>query len=394
LPPLLALFLNILYGKLKPMSLLRIICKNLWHQKVRSVLTILGVGISISAFVSLRGLTHNLEKSLQTTYKARATDLIVMEKSTLDIFSSTIDQSYVASLKLIPHVQQASPIIFYFYAVQPKQYFLITGWERGSYLFDGLKIDGSFLKDEQDVLLGLIAAKRLNKNCGDKINIRGEEFHICGIFQSTNMLEDSTIIMPLSTLQKIKNTPGKITAINLKLDSNNLLKMSLKQRQDIAQKVQNKINYEFKDLEVKDVQSFIATPFSTIFSFTWAISIVALLIAIMGIANTMTTAVLERTKEIGILRAVGWRNSRITRLVILESAIYGVLGGVTGIVLGYAIMRVLVTLPQIQGFLAMDYDLLFMVKTLGFSLLVGIIAGIYPAIKAISIDPIEVLRHE
>ena len=62
--------------------------------------------------------------------------------------------------------------------------------------------------------------------------------------------------------------------------------------------------------------------------------------------------------------------------------------------MGYAIMRVLVTLPQIQGFIIMKYDLLFMAKTLGLSLLVGIIAGVYPAVTAVSIEPIEVLRHE
>ena len=370
------------------MNLLTIVCKNLWHQKIRSVLTILAVGISVAAFVSLRGLTYNLEKTLQTTYRSRGTDLIVMEKSTFDIFSSTIDQSCVERLKLIPYVKQAGPILFYFYAVQPKQYFLITGWEPASYLFDGLKIAGSSLQADNDALLGAIAARRLNKSIGDKINIRGEDFNVCGIFQSMNMLEDSTIVIPLNTLQKIKNTPGKITAINLKLDIN------LMHWQNTVKSVQDNINLEFKDLEAKDVQSFVSAPFSTIFSFTWAISIVALIIAVMGIINTMTTVVLERIKEIGILLAIGWRKWRIMKLIILESAIYGVFGGFVGIVLGYAIMRVLVTLPQIQGFIVMTYDFSFIAQSLALSLLTGILAGIYPAVKAACIEPIEVLRHE
>jgi len=376
------------------MNLFSIILKNLWSEKTRTMLTILGVGISISAFVSLRGLTYNLEKTLQTTYKSRGTDLVVMEKSTLDIFSSTIDQSYVTRLKLIPSIQQASPILFYFYAIQPRQYFLVNGWELGCYLFDGLKIQGDSLKSGHDVLIGSIAAKRLNKSPGDKISIRGEEFNVCGIFQSMNMLEDGTVIVPLGTLQRVKNTPGKITAINLKLGSGDSFGMSLKQQQDISKEVQSKINFEFNDLEVKDVQSFISTPFATIFSFTWAISAIALIIAIMGILNTMTTVVLERTKEIGILMAIGWHKLRIIKLVILESAIYGLLGGIAGIIMGYLIMRILVSLPQIQGFIVMTYDFLFIAKALGLSFVVGIIAGIYPAIKAVSIQPIEVLRYE
>ncbi len=370
------------------MNSLTIVCKNLWHQKIRAALTILAVGISIAAFVSLRGLTYSLEKTLQTTYKSRGADLIVMEKSTLDVFSSTIDQSYIERLKLIPYVKQAGPILFYFYAVQFKQYFLITGWEPKSYLFDGLKIEGSSLQADHDALIGAIAARRLNKSVGDKIKIRGEEFSVCGIFQSMNMLEDGTIVVPLNTLQKIKNTPGKITAINLKLD------MNIRRGQNIVKNVQDRINSEFKNLEAKDVQSFISAPFLTIFSFTWAISIVALIIAVMGIINTMTTVVLERTKEIGILLAIGWKKLRIMKLIILESAIYGMLGGFVGIVLGYAIMRVLVTLPQIQGFIAMTYDFSFIAQSLALSLLTGILAGIYPAVKAASIEPIEVLRYE
>ena len=114
----------------------------------------------------------------------------------------------------------------------------------------------------------------------------------------------------------------------------------------------------------------------------------------MGIANTMSTAVIERTSEIGILRAVGWSKYRIVKLIFLESIIFGLSGGIIGIVLGYSLMRILIVAPQVQGFISMSYDPIFMTKTLGFSLLVGIFAGIYPAVKAISIQPIEVLRHE
>ncbi|HHT9145482.1 MAG TPA: ABC transporter permease [Candidatus Wunengus sp. YC61] len=376
------------------MNLLTIVCKNLWHQKMRSGLTILGVGISIAAFVSLSGLTDNLEKALQSTYKARGSDLVVMEKSTLDIFSSSIDQSYVTSLKLLPHVKQASPILFYFYAVNFKQYFLLYGWEPDSYLFEGFKITGSPLQSDHDALVGAVAAKRLNKVQGDKINVRGEEFRICGVFQSMNLLEESGIIVPLSTLQKIKKTPDKITAINLRLDYGGSLKMSQEQRQDISKQVQEKISSEFGDLEVKDVQDFVSTPFAVVFSFTWAISVVVFIIVVMGIINTMSTAVLERRKEIGILLAIGWRKYRIVILVLLEAAIYGLLGGIIGIILGCAMTRSLITAPAVQGFISMMPDNLFIIKSLGLSMLVGVLAGIYPAVKAVSIEPIDVLRYE
>lgn len=376
------------------MFLIGIILKNLWQQRARSILTILGVGISIAAFVSLRGLTDNLEKSLQSTYKARGSDLVVMEKSTLDIFASSIDQKNAVMLRAIPHVREISPVLMYFYAVKFKEYFMLFGWEPGTYLFEDLKIKGDQLRGDHDALVGSFAAKRLNKTVGDRINIRGEDFRICGVFQSLSMIEDGGIILPLSTLQKIKKTPGKVTALNLRLDIRDSVKIDALQRQVISKEIQDKINAEFPDLEVKDVQNFISTPFTVVFSFTWAISAMVFLIVVMGIINTMTTAVLERTKEIGILLAIGWRKSRILWMVLLESVIYGLLGGMLGIFLGYGMMRALLTFPAIAGFIEMQYDVIFISKSIGLSLLVGSLAGIYPAIKAISIQPIEVLRNE
>jgi len=376
------------------MFLIRIIFKNLWHQRARSILTILGVSISIAAFVSLRGLTDNLENALQTTYKARGSDLVVMEKSTLDIFASSIDQKNAIVLRTIPHVRKIAPVLMYYYALKFKEYFMLFGWEPGTYLFEDLKIKGDQLRGDHDALIGSFAAKRLNKTVGDRIKIRGEDFRICGVFQSLSMIEDGGIILPLSTLQKIKKTPGKVTAMNLRLDIRDSVKLDTAQRQAISKQIQDKINAEFPDLEVKDVQNFISTPFTVVFSFTWAISAVVFLIVIMGIINTMTTAVLERTKEIGILLAIGWRKSRIVLMVLLESVIYGFLGGIIGIILGYGMMKVLLTFPAIEGFIEMRYDIIFISKSLGLSLLVGSLAGIYPALKAISIQPIEVLRNE
>lgn len=376
------------------MNLLTIVCKNLWHQKVRSVLTVFAVGISIAAFVALQGLADNLETALQSTYKARGEDLVVMEKATLDIFSSSIDQTYVDALKKIPHVKQSTGILFYFYAVKHKEYFLLYGWETDSYLLEGFQIDGSSFEGDHDVLVGDTAAKRLNKGPGDRINIRGEEFRISGVFRSKSIMEEGCIIVPLETLQRIKKSVGKITAVNIRLDSGESIRESAINRQAISRKVQEAISGKFSDLEVKDVQGFISTPFSIVFSFTWAISMVVFIVVVMGIVNTMTTAVLERRKEIGILMAIGWRKWRIVALVLLESVIYGFLGGITGIVLGYGMTELLTTVPVVQGFVSMSPDMIFIGKALFLSVLLGCLSGIYPALKAVSIEPIEVLRYE
>ncbi|MFH0753147.1 MAG: ABC transporter permease [Candidatus Omnitrophota bacterium] len=376
------------------MNLLAIVIKNLCHQKIRTTLTILGIGISIAAFVSLRGLADNLEQSLQTTYKVRGSDLIVMEKATLDIFASSIDQKYITSLKSIPHVREATPCLIYFYAVKPKEYFMLFGWEMDSFLFEDLKITGESIQSDHDALLGFAAAKRMKKSVGDKIRIRGEDFQVCGIFSSPSLIEDGGIIVPLKTLQRIKKAQGKVTTISFRLDNRDSLKVDAAQRQEMTRYIQERISALFPDLEVKDMQDFASAPFTVVFSFTWAISVIVFLIVILGIVNTMTTAVLERRKEIGILLAIGWQKRRIVLMVILESAVYGFWGGMVGLLIGYGMMKVLATFPVIGGFIQWRFDLLIIVKTLALSLGVGCLAGIYPSVRAVSIQPVDILRHE
>ena len=116
--------------------------------------------------------------------------------------------------------------------------------------------------------------------------------------------------------------------------------------------------------------------------------------AILGIINTMVTSVLEQTSKIGILLAIGWRKLKILCLVLYESIFLGILGGVFGLILGYAIMNLLIRSPQLQNIGRIDYNFIFMIKVILVSLLVGFLSGIYPAIRAILIKPIEALRYE
>jgi len=375
------------------MNLLTITLKNLWHRKIRTGLTILGVGISIAAFVSLVGLANNLAESLRTTLKSRGTDLVVLEKGIVDIFSGTLDEKYLEKIKQIPGVLDVSAILVKFYAIGSNRYMLVYGWQSDSYLFDELKITGSPPKNENELIMGVNAAERLKKKIGDKMRITDTLFIIVGIFQSKSIFEEGAIIIPLNKLQMMKNSSQMVTMFNVKVSRENI------QGNDVnkaIENVQNRIQNQFPDVEVKNIQGFVSTdnPLLTALKFTWAISIVAFLIAILGIVNTMTTSVVERTQEIGILLAIGWRNVKVIILVLWESTLLGFLGGLFGLCIGYLMMKVLLTSTNLQGLMKMEYDFVFMVKAMIISVLLGFLSGIYPAVKAISIEPIKVLRYE
>jgi putative ABC transport system permease protein len=375
------------------MNLLTITAKNLWHRKIRTGLTILGVGVSIAAFISLVGLADNLAQTFKTTLKTRGTDLVVLEKGTVDILSSSIDESYLARIKQLPGVMDASAILVNFYAIQLNQYILVYGWHLHSYLFDELEIKGMYPQRQDEAILGSMAATRLKKNVGDAIEIKGARFRVLGIFQSKSLFEEGAIIIPLEQLQQINRTPHKVTMLNIKVKKEDLPGNDVSKA---IERVQSQIADLLPDVEVKNVQSFSSAenPLLAISKFSWAISAVAFVIAILGIVNTMTTSVMERTRDIGILLAMGWRNIRIVALVLHESTMLGFLGGMVGLLLGYGMMMLLVTAPNLQGIIRITYDLMFMMKAIAISLLLGFVSGIYPALRAISIEPIEVLRYE
>jgi putative ABC transport system permease protein len=376
------------------MTLATIILKNISYKKVRTAFTVLGVGVSIAAYVALTGITRELEKTLKTTYDSRGTDLIVMEKGIVDILSSSIDENSKEMIKKLPGVEDVSAILFGFYAFNIKQYMMIYGWEKGSYLFDEIKLSGAKPERPDEAILGAFAAKRLNKRIGDTLSIKGESFKITGIYQSKSLLEDGAAVIDIKKLQEIKKTPGKVTAYNIKVQTRSGDTGVESERK--VSRAGEAIEALLPDVEVKNVRQFMSsnTPLFIIFGFTWAVSVVALLIVLLGIVNTMTTSVLERAREIGILRAIGWPGERIACMVLCESVLLSVFGGIVGTAGGYGIMTILSSRPQLEGFMAVRFDPVFILSVIGVSALLGILSGIYPAAKAISVDPIKVLRYE
>jgi putative ABC transport system permease protein len=378
------------------MNLLTIIIKNMRSRLLRTALTLLGVGVSTAAFVAMLGLANNLEDTLKTTYKKRGTDLIVVENGMADILTSTINQEYGQKIKEIPGVEKVAAILVDFQSIKFKQYVLVYGWEMGSYLFDEIKISGARPKNDFEALIGNAASKKLGKKVGDEIKIKGATFVISGIFQSQSVLEEGGIIISLPKLQSLKKIPGSVTMLNIGIKTDkgkiNRLTGPNQQVQAVAKQIENLL----PEVEVKNVDDFVTsnTPVALALNFTWAISIVAFIISILGITNTMVTSILERTKEIGILIAMGWRNYRIMLLVLFESTCMGFLGGFLGLFLGYGLMQAFTYSPQLAGIMQVSFNLIFMLKVIIGSVALGFVSGLYPALRAISINPLEVLRNE
>jgi putative ABC transport system permease protein len=329
-------------------------------------------------------------------YKSRQTDLVVREKGNFDFLSSGIDEKYADKIMQIPQVLNISKILIDFSSAGARDYFLVLGWDQNSSLFSKLKIQGRRPENEEEALVGTNISRKLNKKIGDKIEVKGNKLTVVGIFESKSMFEEGSVIIQLEKLQKIKKVPGKVTLFNLTVKKGGFDAARPVSDESQIERIRSLIAQMLPDTEVKSVEDIVSSDntMSSFLNFAWAVSIVAFIAAILGIINTMVTSVLEQTSKIGILLAIGWRKLKILCLVLYESILLGMLGGVFGLILGYGIMNILVHSPQLQNIGRVDYNLIFMLKVIAVSLLVGFLSGIYPAIRAISIKPIEALRYE
>jgi putative ABC transport system permease protein len=126
----------------------------------------------------------------------------------------------------------------------------------------------------------------------------------------------------------------------------------------------------------------------------WATTVVALVLGSVGVLNTMIMAVFERTQEIGVLRALGWRRSRVLRLILGESVCLGFFSAAIGIVLALLGLRTLLLAPTARGFIDPNLPPAVLFFGLILGLVLSVLGGVYPAVRAASLDPSEALRHE
>lgn len=128
--------------------------------------------------------------------------------------------------------------------------------------------------------------------------------------------------------------------------------------------------------------------------FSGQISILAAVLGGVGMLNTMLMSVLERTREIGVLRALGWRRRQVLGLILQESLLLGLVGGLAGIALGVGLAALVAQVPQTAGAIDPLYDLGLLAQALAVALVTGVLGGLYPAWRATRMRPVEALRYE
>ena len=262
----------------------------------------------------------------------------------------------------------------------------ILGIEASKLSLAGIdELNGTAFEDNsKEAIIGSQYAMMNNLSIGDNITIHNTEFEITGIYETGSMFADSTIYVPIDTLQNISEC-DEYTSVLVKTaeDANDTI---------ISDKIKDKF-YDLSTLTSDEISSMMTNVTGILNTASLAVSGLAIIVGAIGIINTLVMTVYERTKEIGVLKSIGWKPRRILLMIMGETLVLTILSGIVGSVFGILISEIGVMLLDAGDF-SLGYDPQAFILAFGITIFVGLIGGIYPAYKASKLAPTEALRYE
>jgi len=369
------------------------ILKNLLRRKVRTLLTVLGIAIGVAAIIGLGTLADGLKSGYGSMLTGSKADLTVSQPNAYDLSYSAIDEAIGNDLAAMPEVSEISAMMEGFVATENEPFFFVFGHPEGSFVLERFQvIEGHGLFDREvqkmrgePILLGSAAAEVMGKSVGDSMRITGSVYRIIGIYQTGDAFEDSGALLSLDEAQELLGRPRQV----------NLFYIRLKDR-SLQDRLVTRLERQFPDLEVSGAAELNEKQSLTnaLQAYVWAIGMLAILIGGVGMMNSQFMSVFERTREIGVLRAVGWSRFRVLWMILGESLAVSLLGGAVGVGLGLLALEGLTKITVIGGLKVGNLSSGLLLQAFIVVLLLGFFGGVYPAMRAAQLPPVEALRYE
>jgi len=365
--------------------------RNLKRRLLRTILTSFGITIAISSFIVLVSMSRGVEKAWVNSLLERGVHMLALSREAVEMLTAAIDENLAMDIKNIDGVNDVSGELVNLVKLENDFHALLRGWPKDSFLWDTVQLKAGDIPgpmESHKILIGETISEISDIKVGDTLKIRNEFFIVSGINVPAGTMNNSAIIFHLDTLQKLMEKERKVNEFHLKLDHPD--------NQEEVQRVQERLNQSLPNLAfimTKEIaeKNDILKIFRNV---TWATSLVAMFMALFFILNTLLMSVSERTKEIGILNALGWHQNRILLMIVIEGIIMASIGAILGSILGMFSLFWLLELPKLRGFFEPGVSVMMYLEVFLITLFLGIFGSFYPAFRAIRLNPVDSLKYE
>ena len=394
------------------LGLLGFSIRNLQHQKIRTGLTLLGIIIGIGLIVAMLSIGTGLTLYTEEAFEKMGKNLIFILPGggmTGMAFAGNQftqkDVDYISKIRGVVYASgqyMSTGLVEYrgeklqtnVIGMEPEKLEAMYGGSQGYDLYSGRWLTE---RDRKGALIGyLLATDVFDKELGmrDRLIINDETYTIVGVIEETgNRQDDTQVILSLEDAWELFDAEGQLLTMIVEVQSS-----------EDPEAIAERIEREFE--KKRDPETFSVATASTILEqfgrFTIVLNVVlgglaavSLLVGGIGIMNTMMMSVIERTKEIGIMKALGATNRQMMQFFVVEAGLVGLVGGFIGIGLGVGISKLVQFVASSSGVpLKNVVTPGLILGAMAFAILVGVLSGLYPAYRAAKLDPVEALRYE
>ncbi len=383
--------------------------RNIFRRRMRAFLTIFGIAIGVFALVVMGSIAEKLTLLVDggvDYYRGKVVIMPKTEGSVMSLGILTIDkQRDIERVYGVKAVQaEASTLlttetISVSFGPPPS----VSGSDGRGDPYETFKITysaGRALRPTEDgkVTVGADLVKKLGAEVGGTIDVRGEPYEVVGIMNKTLTAPDSSVMMTLADAQKITAedlpdivkdsvNPATIVSDFAVYPEDGVMPETL------ALAIERKVD-GVEAFTTADFEKQIKAPLQIFTTIIYAIGAISLLVGGLSVINTMTMSVSERTREIGIRKAIGASDGQIMLQFVLESGVIGAIGGLGGLALGALVAAAGNAAGSASGQALFLVTPRLMIGSVAFAVLLGVVSGLYPAWHAARLNPVAALRYE
>ncbi len=362
----------------------KIVLENLKHKPMRSLLSVLLIGVPVTLILALVGASHGLSQDAQNRARGSGADVLIRGSSASSVVSASgapIDERLVPKMQEQPHVRLAMGVI-----VHPLQLPLnVMGIDLDKFnqMSGGFTyLAGGPFQNPDDILIDQYYATQTKKWAGDTLRLLNRDWYVRGVIGSGKLAH---IVVQKKLLQELDSATGRVSGIYLKLDDPaNADRVAAQLRELLPNYIVNtmeELTSMFSPSNIQGVKEFTAVVIG-----------IGVVIGFAVVCLSMYMAVLQRTREIGILKSLGGSNGFILRIILVEALLLGVGGTILGILLSYGAYWI------IRTFIPASFPMVIVYAWWPRALVITLVAtglgALYPGLNAARHDPIEALAYE